>query len=307
LIIDARLRLLPSNIFIGSILLFEILYWCMPEEEEGIFYHLKQWFKKWTLAIMSVIIGVAVLGISESISSTSFLTSFFKNLLTVLGIALITSVIVGISIESSLLGRMLDPWRKVFSDEIFDIINKALSPINKSFVFKTVQITVNLLEKGNGKYILKINRKYHILNTSRRKGTYPFGASTSTFYDRSSEEFEFTLDGSRKDVKTKVTKQPTGLTKRSLKYDIEFGGKEDRWAEVAFEEDAESKDFKLFAVPLATEHLELNFFHPENIRVSFESQLRKPKQKPNENPEKLQMENVLPYQFILAQWDIKKS
>jgi len=283
----------------------------MPEEEEGIFYHLKQWFKKWRLAIVSVIIGIAVLGISESISSTSFLTSFFKNLLTVLGIALITSVIIGISIESSLLGPMLDLWRKVFSDEIFDIINKALSPINKSFVLKTVQITVSLLEKGNGIYILKINRKYHIQNTSKRKGTYPFTASTSTFYDRSSEEFEFNLDNSRKYVKTVVTKESTGLTKRSLKYDIEFGGREYHWAEVAFEEDVESKDFKLFAVPLAAEQLELNFFHPKNIRVSFESQLRKTEPKriiqPTAIEEKLQMQDVLPYQFILAEWDIEKS
>ena len=283
----------------------------MPEEEEGIFHHLKQWFKKWTLAIVSVIIGVAVVGISESISSTSFLTSFFKNLLIVLGIGLITSVIVGISIESSLLDRMLEPWRKVFSNEIFDIINKALSPINKSFVLETVQITVSLLEKGNGIYMLKINRKYYIKNTSSRKGTYPFTASTSTFYDRSSEEFEFTLDNSRKDVKTEVTKEPTGLTKRSLKYDIKFDGKQKRWAEVAFEEEVESKDFKLFAVPLATEQLELNFFHPKNIRVSFESQLRKTEPKPIIHPtaieEKLQIQNVLPYQFILAEWDIEKS
>jgi len=283
----------------------------MPEEEEGIFYHLKQWFKRWKLAIMSVIIGVAVLGISELISSTSFLTSFSKNLLTVLGIALITSVIVAISIESSLLGTMLDPWRKVFSDEIFDIINEALLSVNKSFVFKTVEITVNLLEKGNGKYILKIKREYLIRNTSRRKGTYLFTASTSTFYDQSSEEFKFTLDGSPKEVKTDVIKQSPGITIRQLKYDIEFGGKEEHTVEIAWEEDAESKDFKIFAVPLATENLTLNFSHPKNIGVSFGSRLLEPQVKTvlysTTIDEILTIDSVLPFQYILAQWDINKS
>lgn len=277
----------------------------MPEEVENIFYYLKQWFNRWTLAIASVALGVISVGVSEFINPTIFLASLIKDLLTILGIALITSVVVGISIESHMSGVILEPWINLFSQETLGIIKSTILDVNKSFVFNRVDMTATLVKK-DGKYLLEMTRKFIIFNTSRRNDKYTFTARTGTFFHKTPKEFSLTLDGISQKITTVVTTDPSGMTTRSLTYPVEFEGKSAHTIEITHEEDADYKDFKIFTVPLATEILELHFHHPTNIKVSIESSTRKhiPSQKlhPTTHEEFLLVQNLLPFQFILAEW-----
>jgi hypothetical protein len=200
---------------------------------------------------------------------------------------------------------MLEPWMNLFSTEILGIIKATLLDVNKSFVFKEVDMTATLVKK-DGEYVLEMIRKFSILNTSKRGSTYTFTARTGTFFHKTPKDFSLTLDGIPQKIETVVTSEPSEMTTRSLTYPIEFDGKATHTVEITHEEDADSKDFKIFTVPLATEILKLNLHHPMNLQVSLESSTKKhgPTQKhhPTTHEESIIIQNLLPFQFILAEW-----